>query len=128
MKGHWPSPRYSKGGASGSGARWRGSCRRERARRGCPAVFNRSHTRRPIKTLAFGTLLSLAVAGGAQAQSQTAYDSANCNASFLRNCTDGGNSDAPLPLLGASPLALAALGAAAYMRRRRRLKAVASAA
>lgn len=83
---------------------------------------------RLIKIVTLGTLLSLAIAGGAQAQSETAYDSANCNASFLRNCTDGGNSDAPLPLLGASPLALAALGAAAYMRRRRRLKAAASAA
>ena len=91
-------------------------------------VFNWSHTMRLIKTLTLGTLLSFVIASGAQAQSQTAYDNANCNASFLRNCTDGGNSDAPLPLLGASPLALAVLGAAAYMRRRRRLKAVASAA
>ncbi len=83
---------------------------------------------RPIKPLALGALLSLALAGGTQAQTETAYDSANCNASFLQNCTDSGNSDAPLPLLGASPLALAALGAAAYVRRRRRLKAAASAA
>lgn len=83
---------------------------------------------RLIKTLTLGTLLSLAIAGAAQAQSQKAYDRANCHASFKQTCTDGGNSDAPLPLLGASPLALAALGAAAYMRRRRRLKAAASAA
>ncbi len=83
---------------------------------------------RLIKTLTLGTLLSLAIAGGVQAQTETAYDSANCNASFLQSCTGGGNSDAPLPLLGASPLALAALGVAAYVLRRRRLKAAAGGA
>lgn len=99
---------------------------------------------RTIKTISLGTLLSLAIAGVAQAQSlavDAAIDSAapyltdsakfftgDSKGSFLGKGDDGKASDAPLPLLGASPLALAALAAAAYMRRRRQLKAGASAA
>lgn len=91
---------------------------------------------RTIKTLSLGTLLSLAIAGGAQAQSfavdkiidSAAPSMSDSKESFLGKGDDGKSSDAPLPLLGASPLALAALGVAAYMRRRRRLNAAASAA
>lgn len=99
---------------------------------------------RLIKTLSLGTLLSLAIAGVAQAQSlavDAAIDSAapyltdsakfftgDSKESLLGKGDPGKASDAPLPLLGASPLALAVLCVAAYMRRRRRLNAIASAA
>ena len=99
---------------------------------------------RTIKTLSLGTLLSLAITSGAQAQSlavdqtinsaapylsdSTKFFTGDSKESFRRKDDDDKASDAPLPLLGASPLALAILGAAAYMRRRRRLNAVASAA
>lgn len=69
-----------------------------------------------------GLILSTVAFGGALAQSNTAYEHANCHASFLNNCADSGSSDAPLPLLGAGPLALAALGAALVARRRRRAR------
>lgn len=78
-----------------------------------------------LYTLAIGVVLATGFAQGAMAQTATAYDSANCHASFEGGCSDSGNSDAPLPLLGAGPLALAALGAAAVIRRRRRLTAAA---
>ena len=71
------------------------------------------------------TLAALTIAMGtpAFAQSQRAYERANCNASF-QNCS-GGGSGAPIGDLGASFLELAAIGLIflaltfVYMRRNR---------
>ncbi len=66
---------------------------------------------------------TIATSSVAYAESESGDDHANCHASFLRDCGDGRSSsspsEAPLPLLGASPLALLALGAVSLYKRRR---------
>lgn len=81
-----------------------------------------------ILALVVGAAIIAGFAQGASAQSASAYDNANCHASFLNDCAGSADStsgqspdsDAPLPLLGAGPLALAALGASIVIGCRRR--------
>lgn len=82
---------------------------------------------RVMTALPLVVLLSLTGIGTALAQSETAYENANCHASFMGGCSNDTSanaaSEAPLPLLGASPLAILALGATvAAIRRRRKAK------
>jgi hypothetical protein len=87
---------------------------------------------RVMTALPLVVLLSLTGIGTALAQSATAYEHANCHASFMGGCSNDTSanvaSEAPLPLLGASPLAILALGAtvAAIRRRRKAAKAIAA--
>ena len=55
-----------------------------------------------IKQIAAGILL-MTLAAVTHAQSDTAFEKANCNASFLQSCSSGGAA-APMGLLGESPM------------------------
>lgn len=73
-----------------------------------------------MNRIMIATFLLALSASAVHAQDATAYEHANCHASFLDDCSGGNSvSEAPLPIAGI-PTALALLGGVVLARRRRR--------